>query len=705
MPSDGIFMVFKAHDYVSGVMKTIASSGKGLSKEYEELERRAQALASGNENLQKKLGKLSKQVIEAKSAMKDAEKQFKATQDEADGVTYAKAVQEYKRLSSEIKEVNDASGVMQRSMRNTAEEMRKLFDESGVVDSGSGGFLSTIFGDGLGAGLAQSGIFRELGNSFSTLSGTLIESAVGQPLASALSETLSGTVSGAAAGAIAGIPGMIAGAITGTISGALNAGNAYFEQRDDAFKEYYAGLYDTVNANTTESLTSGKTLAAGRETTKLSFNTLLGSAGAAEDYLSDVLETANTTPFLYDDLVGISKNLLSFNYAVEDIIPTLTKVGDAGAALGLGTGDISTVATYLGRMKSSDKATLEYLNPLNERGFAVFQWLADDLGVSIAEVYEKISKSELPGTYVSDLILGKFQELYGGMMEVQARSTEGLDSTLQGLQENIQAAMGESYNQLRNESKKADIAAYGGALGDKLSELAAVTGQVEAYGENLSDQYLREALNALLLGQETTVYGQEDAEKLEELREAYMSAEEAWNNGSMEAGLKMTDLREEAEALATAAYESSEWYQQAQDAELDQITAIRENTAGLAAATNELKLSNEKTKGEADTWEHGFGTYEDAVTATGGDVGVLEALGWYDGSHAFGLKRVPYDGYLAMLHQDERVLTAAEGREADAVPAVQITVTGNSVRSEEDLEELVRRFSESLRDAWAARGV
>lgn len=63
------------------------------------------------------------------------------------------------------------------------------------------------------------------------------------------------------------------------------------------------------------------------------------------------------------------------------MIPTLTKVGDAGAAMGLSTGDIGTVATYLGRMQSSDKATLEYLNPLNERDFSVFQWIADDLDV------------------------------------------------------------------------------------------------------------------------------------------------------------------------------------------------------------------------------------------------------------------------------------------------------------------------------------
>lgn len=189
------------------------------------------------------------------------------------------------------------------------------------------------------------------------------------------------------------------GAVAGGAIGAANGLTQIFSEKDDAFKDYYRTLYEDTNAATAERLSSGSTLAAGRETTKLSFNTLLG---------------------------------------------------DAGAALGLSTGDIGTVATYLGRMQSSDKATLEYLNPLNERGFSVFQWPADDQGVSVGDVYSQISKGELSGSYVSDVILTQFEKLYAGMMDIQSKSTEGLDSTLQGLKENVDAAGGERYNDMRN---------------------------------------------------------------------------------------------------------------------------------------------------------------------------------------------------------------------------------------------------------------
>ncbi|MEK4879338.1 tape measure protein [Paenibacillus sp. FSL R5-0908] len=42
-----------------------------------------------------------------------------------------------------------------------------------------------------------------------------------------------------------------------------------------------------------------------------------------------------------------------------------------------------------------------------------------------------------------------------------------------------------------------------------------------------------------------------------------------------------------------------------------------------------------------------------------------------DGSHATGITRVPFDGYTATLHRDERVLTAAESRRYDPTAGIQ----------------------------------
>ena len=67
-------------------------------------------------------------------------------------------------------------------------------------------------------------------------------------------------------------------------------------------------------------------------------------------------------------------------------------------------------------------------------------------------------------------------------------------------------------------------------------------------------------------------------------------------------------------------------------------------------------------------------------------------------SHAFGLNRVPFDDYPALLHEGERVLTAAQARAQDAGQAgaapIQIIVTGNSFTGTP--EEMADQLAEIL---------
>ncbi len=732
MADNNVSIVMTMKTDIDAKLRTIASTSQGCSKAFEEFQRRATELGSKFAALNTRYDDFSKKSASAKAEaeklkleMSAMTKAARASGQELDAVKFESLQEEYRKLTDSAKGYADAA-------KDTLKEMRLIEEEVRIMESsesGTGGFLSKLFGKDIGGKLAQSGLYQMIGDSASNVIGTLAESALGQPLATWGSSIASGAASGAAAGALLGPWGALGGAGVGALTGLINGGTQIYAEQDESFKDYYRGLYEDTNAATAERVSSGSSLAAGRETTKLSFHTLLGDDKKAGTFLEQVQDTANTTPFLYDDLVGISKTMLSFGTAMEDIIPTLTKVGDAGAALGLSTGDIGTVATYLGRMQSSDKASLEYLNPLNERGLSVFQWLADDLGVSIAEVYEKISKSELSGNYVSDVILSQFEKLYSGMMEVQSKSTEGLDSTLQGLKENVDAAGGDAYNEARKDSKEADIAAYSGALGDKLAELSAVTGQVQAYGENLKEQFQREALEAVLTGtldKENTVFSEEDAEKLEALSQEFSEAEEAYKDGSLEAGKKMTDLREEAEALATAAYESSEWAQAVHDAELDQINATRELTTAMEAATNAWRENNAFSKGGADGNAllkfFGIGrTQEEQQARTAGmeaqgdamlvDIG--GASGFASGrrttakGYAVGLDYVPYDEFPALLHQGERVKTAAEARMEDrSGGAVSVTITGNefNVRGESDVDDIAEKIVRKLQDALLRGG-
>lgn len=97
----------------------------------------------------------------------------------------------------------------------------------------------------------------------------------------------------------------------------MNGGSQIFEKQDEAFKSYYQEAYKTQISAQESSLSTGSALAAQRETDKISFSTLFKDAGIADTYLANLVEMANNTPFLYDDLTTMSKTLATYGYSAQ----------------------------------------------------------------------------------------------------------------------------------------------------------------------------------------------------------------------------------------------------------------------------------------------------------------------------------------------------------------------------------------------------
>ena len=130
---------------------------------------------------------------------------------------YQKLVEKYDTLIDASKGYSEAARNTIRDMNNISEQARKLEDKQ------NGSWIEKIFGSGLGSGLAQSGILKDLGSSVSGLAGAWITSSIGQPTADALSQAISGAFSGPAAGNIAGPMGALIGAGVGTAARVINA--------------------------------------------------------------------------------------------------------------------------------------------------------------------------------------------------------------------------------------------------------------------------------------------------------------------------------------------------------------------------------------------------------------------------------------------------------------------------------------------------
>ena len=687
MPEESINIYMSLVDKVSGPLSGIGTKTKAFSKELQELEQKTAAYDKTQTKLSKNATTLKQRLEEANLKVKDAQKAYKQLKDEASKKALDSAIAEQVEYKRQLTETESA-------MKSNYKALGSLMDQQRKARNQSGGMLG-IGGDSLIGSLKNAGLFKLAGEALSQAAGAGIESALGQPTAAAVSSILSGISSGIAMGAMTGTPhGVAVGALVGGISGAISGGTEIFKARDDAFKSYYGELYSSAVERHAAELESGSGIASGRETDLISFSTLFGSRETAKTYLSELVNMANTTPFLYDDLTAMSKTLATFGYDAKSILPVLSTIGDAGAALGMSTSDMTTVAQALGRMKSSDKATLEYLNILNDRGIGAVGMLAEAKGKSQGEIYDMISKGQIAGTEAVEIILSALTDGFSGAMEEQSKTFAGRSSTLEGWEQEMANAQGEAYNTLRSEGKQRQIDYYAG-IADEMSGLNAMIGAGEAAQENLKEQYLREAMTTLLTGTGGSLYEGEQAETLARLHEEYTALAAAFQDASEEEkitlGEKADSLKSQAEALAEGAFGASGKMQEVKDVELELISAIRDNTKALggAAYLTDYEKQQELSRGTSYAPPLEPGEETNAITSLWG-----KRLEGVHGRYAYGLDYVPYDNFPALLHQGERVLTASQARAADqgAGPRVQVTVTGNSFYgSDKGLEDRVAR--------------
>ena len=610
--------------------------------------------------------------FDLKEARQELDRTKKALQELGDTATEADreaARADFERANQNYENVRRQLNLVSKQARQTERDLLDATDAISKADnragSASGGVLSA---------LGKAGLMDMAGDVALDFGNLVVGSTFGSEVGGVVSSGISGALSGAAMGSLLGPVGTAVGAAIGGGLGLLQGGSQAAQGRDDAFKQYYSDLYDTQQAAAEESLSAGGDTASQRELDAIAFNRLLGQ-GVGDQYLEDLRTLAADTPMEYGDLTSMSRALATgFGDAPDRMLELMTAIGDAGSAVGVTASDMEIMAQAMSRMNSSGKATLEYLNIFQDRGVDVIGMLADAMGKTQGEIYDMISGGDINGQEAVNIIQAGMESMYGGAMETMAQTFDGLTSTLEDAMTEIDNAMGEGYNERAKEGLQADIDAYGGALGDALAQANEIIGEGKAIAENLDRQYSREALSALTLGTSTTVYGEDQANRLAEMHDQYTSLVDQYQNAAEEdkavIASQIEALKEEAQAMADSAYDASEMSQELHDVNLDLITAIRENTAALGSAAwgKDYEVEQEKTKGTGSTL---LDTVSSAISKANSFVG----------QNAWGLDRVPYDNYLTYLHEGERVLTASQARAMDqggSAPNVSVTVSGNT---------------------------
>ena len=643
-------------------------------------------------------------LTNARREAQQAQRAFESLGESATEAERQAAEADWRQAEENLENIRQQYDLVGRQVRQTTRDMENATGAISRMENRAGGAAGRT---GILSALGKAGLGQMAGDAILEIGNTMIGSALGSGGGSLISSALSSAVSGAAMGSLAGPVGTAIGTAVGGVLGLATGGAQIFASQDEAFKAYYGDLYQAGQDRASESLTSGSATASQRELHAIAFNRLLGS-GVGDKYLSDLRVLAAETPMEYSDLTAMSRALATgFGDNPERMLELMTAIGDAGSAVGVTASDMTAMAQAMSRMNSSGKATLEYLNIFQDRGVDVIGMLSEAMGKTQGEIYDMISKGEINGQDAANIIQQGMETAYGGAMELMAETFSGLTSTLEDTIAELDNARGEGYNQERASGLQAEIDAYGGALGDAVQNLNRISGENEAYMENLSGQYTREALSALLLGEDTTLFTEDQQAELRQMREAFLAASSAYEDGNEEAGLKMESLRQQAEALATIAYESSDQYELLYDSELDLIDAIRDNTAAHKGWMNEYGLNQELSKGRGDVALENamLGDPDDPTDGfVGKGRGLEERLtAQLGGGYAYGLDRVPRNG-LYYLHQDERVLTAREAGEQSrkSGATIQVTIKDNHFGADLSVEAVAQTLADLLERKLAA---
>lgn len=556
--------------------------------------------------------------------------------------------------------------------------------------------------------LAEAGAVQMVGDAVTDIANTFVSSAYGSTGSTLFSSALSGATSGAAIGtAIAPGVGTAVGALAGGAIGLIQGGTQVYEQKDDAFKSYVQESTENALAKQAEMLSSGSAIAAQRETDQISFNTLFGSADIASQFLSELRTVAARTPFEYNDLTGMSKILNTYGYDENHILPTLEIIGDAGAALGMAVQDMNEVSTNIGRMNATGKTSLEYINPLQERGIDAVGALAQNYGVSKGDIYDMISKGEIAGQDAARVILRAMADSFAGAMQNQSQTMSGLQSTLEDANAELANAMGEGYNMARKEGLQEQIDFLGGETGQQMQDAYAKIGEWKAALENSKEEMQRDIMQAVMDGGPLQMdYGESQADIEAAVQEMQQQYAEAMASGNEEAGAEAGQILMRAQVLAMDAFNSSEDAQIAFEAQRTLASNIRNDAAAKEEFWNAgHEMALEYSKGLAAGLRSAPAATMGTESSTGVGKGSTYLTG--GGSHAFGLDRVPYDNYPALLHEGERVLTASQAREQDAgvSSGSQVVITGNSfsLREESDISKIAAELLHQIRLAQIRR--
>lgn len=187
------------------------------------------------------------------------------------------------------------------------------------------------------------------------------------------------------------------------------------------------------------------------EQTRVAFTSMLGSAAQANAMIANLQKFAAETPFEMPGVRDAAQQLLAFGYDTEEIIPTLTALGNAASGLGRGQDGFNHLAFVFGQIRTTGKLMGQDVMQLAQLGVPVKDILAKNLGLTKDEL-ANIGDVGIDADVAIQALIDGMNERFPEMMKKQSETFEGV---LSNIKDNIGQTFGLAGMPLFEEAKKA----------------------------------------------------------------------------------------------------------------------------------------------------------------------------------------------------------------------------------------------------------
>lgn len=310
--------------------------------------------------------------------------------------------------------MTQATKVLSKAAKNTGESLEKALNVKDPVQKATNdlGTLNSQMSSAKDAGEKLSDklstLFRTGGvaltaNTFGSLAGAYLGSRSGDTAGSIASSTVSNTITGAAiGGTLFPTPlGFAAGAAIDGLLGAVSGIIQTYEKRDDAYKDWYRGLYENTGSETERMLTAGRSAA--QET--------LGQPEAELKAVQGKLDAAGGEGYYAERNQGIAEQITAYGGELGEAL------AEANRAIGAGRAAMENLA---------DSYTQEALSAVLTGSETSLQW-SDDNAQRLQEMgalYQEAMADYEAGNTEAGALVETYIEEARALAEAQYDSSE-----------------------------------------------------------------------------------------------------------------------------------------------------------------------------------------------------------------------------------------------------------------------------------------